>query len=142
MVQEDRLVEEPEYGLGWNAKKEGEVFKDVKEDVEEDSKRLEEIYKIQNTNIYFSLKAWHTIGSWAAVTGSRYMHKPDIWLLKPNQISVSFSWMIRSVGGWGEIIEGGMPKRVGCQIREWKLSVLKSGAHLSSESLESWLGSA
>jgi hypothetical protein len=33
MVQEDRLVEEPEYGLGCNAKKEGEVFKDVKEDV-------------------------------------------------------------------------------------------------------------
>ncbi len=36
-------------------------------------------------------------------------------------------------------MEGGMPKRVGGQIREWKLSVLKSGAHLSSESLESWL---
>jgi hypothetical protein len=43
MVQEDIPVEEPEYGLGWNAKKEGEVFNDVKEDVEEDCKGLEEI---------------------------------------------------------------------------------------------------
>jgi hypothetical protein len=70
------------------------------------------------------------------------VHKPDTWLLKPNQISVSISWMVRSMGGWGECMESGLPKRVGGQIREWKLSVLKYGAHLSSESLESWLGSA
>jgi hypothetical protein len=61
---------------------------------------------------------------------------------KAQQISVSIGWVISSVGGWGEFMGGGMPKRVGGQIREWKLSVLKSGAHLSSESLESWLGSA
>jgi hypothetical protein len=41
------------------------------------------------------------------------------------------------MGGGGGNMEKEVPERLGSQIREWKLSVLKSGAQLISDSLES-----